>query len=411
MKVKAYVLFLTLILMLIFSLISYSVLMYVYYHKTKLSDVFTEERLNNNFYSAINFALASTINLNTKYEFDLYGQGEDSIVLKKINWGLFKVYDIEARKGTVHKKGVFFVGFQSLTPDELLYVPDMGKMLFASGPVIINGKACLPSKGIRPGSVKTLQMPTQVKILQTSKSHTQLQAFASELINNADENIDVAILLKNKNSTESFIADDTIRNSFRNDTRVIISTNKLILSKKYLEGNIKIISTREITVDSSSMLNDVILIAPKIIIGSGFKGSVQCFSSDSISLGKNVNLLYPSLLCVLSKQVNSRININEGAQIEGSIIALSYFHVQNVEVFLPYQFKLNGMLYVAGKSEIHGDIKGHVYTSRLVLKTKQGIYEDYITDVSIRPLDDYYSMMFDAFMDNKVKPSIAKWLE
>lgn len=411
MKVKAYVLFLTLILMLIFSLISYSVLMYVYYHKTKLADVFTEEKLNNNFYSAMNFAVVSDLNVDTRYEFDLYGQAEDSVSLKKLNWGLFSVYEIESRKGTAKKNGVFFMGFQASAPVELLYVSDMGKMLFASGPVIVNGMASLPSRGIRPGSVKTLQIPTKIKILQTSKSNTQLQVFPSELMNSADENIDVAMLLKNKNSVESFIVDDTIRNSFRSNTRIIISNNKLILSKKYLEGNIKIISTREIVVDSSSILNDVILIAPKISISNGFKGSMQCFSSDSIFLGKNVNLLYPSLLCVLSKQANSSITINEGSRIEGSIIALSYFHAQNVEVLLPYQFQLNGLLYVAGKLEIHGDIKGAVYTSRLVLKTKQGVFEDYITDVSIRPLDDYYSMMFNSFKDRKVKPSVAKWLQ
>ena len=62
------------------------------------------------------------------------------------------------------------------------------------------------------------------------------------------------------------------------------------ISDKIIRGNIKIISSKGITVNARSDIQDVILYAPRIEIESNFTGTLQLFAKDTIMIGEGVSL-------------------------------------------------------------------------------------------------------------------------
>lgn len=405
MKVKGYVLLVTLIVMLIFTLISYYLLFYAYYHRAKMSDLVLDERLRNNFNSAVNLSFTPSILNDVQYEIDLFDSGLDSVFIQKSSWGLYNKCIIQSKNKNKIKQAVFFIGYLWPVNNALLYIEDRGKIIYTSGNVLVNGDAFLPSKGLKSTFIDNLKKPLNVKIKKTFYSNAKLFSLPSNLLNLNY----LSTNIRNEQLIDHYENIDTLSNSFYNNYKVIYSPGRLNLYNRVITGNIKIISNREIVVDSTCMIQDAILISPRIIIRKGFKGSLQCFSSELIQLEQNVSLEYPSSIFVSGRQC--KIILGENTKIRGGIIASSNSELIGAEVYLPYKLDYNGFIYVDGKLEIHGDFKGSIYCSESILKTKSGVYEDVISDFSIQPIDSFYYTTIDLFNSKLSKNSIAKWLK
>ena len=66
-----------------------------------------------------------------------------------------------------------------------------------------------------------------------------------------------------------------------------------------LQGNIILVSKSKIQVEPSARLENVILIAPEVIINSNVRGSFQVFASERIRVKQDVALNYPTSLVLL----------------------------------------------------------------------------------------------------------------
>ena len=131
----------------------------------------------------------------------------------------------------------------------------------------------------------------------------------------------------------------------------------------------------KIIISGESVLRDVIISARKVIVRTGFKGSVQIFCTDSVRLEPGVRLEWPSGICVASSSGHPNVELCGGSRISG------YVAVTGAEADPELRFPgyeqhreatLDGLLYADCSCNIDGNINGAAYV-RDCYHTENGI--------------------------------------
>ena len=173
-------------------------------------------------------------------------------------------------------------------------------------------------------------------------------------------------------------------NSFFNAVKEI--QIKSVLSNTIIKGNFILRSEDSIRVKKSAILEDVILIAPKITFEEGFKGTVQAFAAKGIELEEKVILNYPSVLCVYNESTDeAKIKIKKECQLTGAVVLFgnSNVDIDKNTIEIDENGLLLGNLYCSGKLMLKSNVYGSVYTNRFFLKTASSSYENMISDIEI----------------------------
>ena len=125
-------------------------------------------------------------------------------------------------------------------------------------------------------------------------------------------------------SYESLDKRNLTRRTFFQEVSVIL-LNQEELSNIEISGKYIIKSDRTIRITKSAKLEDVIIQSPRVIIESGFKGSIQIFATESVHLEKDVLLSYPSFIAVETNTIkeNTGIVISRGSRVLGGLSLLS----------------------------------------------------------------------------------------
>jgi hypothetical protein len=178
--------------------------------------------------------------------------------------------------------------------------------------------------------------------------------------------------------------DSLYYNSFFNETKEIQVNS--IISNVIFKGNFILRSKDSIRVRKNTVLEDVILIAPKITFEEGFKGTVQAFATKGIELEQKVTLNYPSVVCVYNESVEeSKIKIKKESKITGAIVLfgnpLEMIDKNSIEI--EEEGLVFGDIYCSGKLFLKSKVYGSVYTNRFFYKTQASNYENIIADIEI----------------------------
>lgn len=178
--------------------------------------------------------------------------------------------------------------------------------------------------------------------------------------------------------------DSLYYNSFFNETKEI-NVNP-ILSNMIFKGNFILRSKDSIRVRKSTVLEDIILIAPKITFEEGFKGTVQAFATKGIELEQKVTLNYPSVICLFNESTEGgRIKIKKESKITGAIVLfgnpLEMLDKNTIEI--EEEGLVYGDIYCTGKLHLKSKVYGSVYTNRFFYKTQSSSYDNTIADIEI----------------------------
>ncbi|WP_157594944.1 hypothetical protein [Psychroflexus tropicus] len=209
---------------------------------------------------------------------------------------------------------------------------------------------------------------------------------------------------------------DSIVNSFGKQAIVYYSEDEIYLNNSFIYGQVMIQSESAIVVDQTTNLEDVILIAPRIQIKDGFKGSVQCFSSDQITVERNVQLNYPSTLFInpenaINKNIVPKIIIESNSRIEGSLV---YFRNQSQEnqydtnIYVAANSEIKGMVYSEQNLELYGNVRGSVVTDRFITRYKSSVYINHLLNVRIS--SDDVSSNYVGIPFNQTNSGVSKWV-
>ncbi|RTY91787.1 hypothetical protein [Flavobacterium sp. GT3R68] len=181
--------------------------------------------------------------------------------------------------------------------------------------------------------------------------------------------------------------DSLYYNSFLNETKEI-NVNP-ILSNVIFKGNFVLRSKDSLHIRKNAVLEDVILIAPKITFEDGFKGTVQAFATQGIELGEKVTLNYPSVICVYNETRDiSKIKIKKESKITGAVVLfgnpLETIDKNSIEI--EESGLVFGTVYCTGKLLLKSNVYGSVYTNRFFHKTTSSSYDNTISNIEINAL-------------------------
>jgi hypothetical protein len=299
---------------------------------------------------------------------------------------------------------VHFVGARNLDKNAI-YLTNLSKSLFYSGTVKLIGDNQLPSTFIETSYINNdlNKLVTEGKI---SVSEPQLPEINTDFKKIFQGIKSEATKLSNLEKPK----DSLFFNSFFNTTQEI--KVKSILSNMIFKGNFILRSEDSIRVKKNTVLEDVILIAPKITFEEGFKGTIQAFATKGIELEKKVILNYPSLICVYNDSSDeSKIKIKKECQVNGAVVLFGNTNnlIDKNTIEIDEEGLLFGDLYCSGKLMLKSNVYGSVYTNRFFLKTTASLYENMICNIEIntskRP--DYF-ISIPLFNTQKTTYSVIK---
>lgn len=289
---------------------------------------------------------------------------------------LLKVSNV-AKNDTV--TSVHFTG-QYPSDKTCLYLPDYNTPLLYAGDVTLVGDQKLPTLKTSPVRLNNMhsKLVTEGVISASDKLLPQLNPAIRDFIT-----------AKRKNTVElqslEKINDSLYYNSFDKPT-IEIKLSSVVQQDLHIKGNFILYSDTEIVLNKSCSVEDIILIAPKVTFKAGFKGTLQCFAFDEINVGENVDLSYPSVICIYNPDLKeTNLKINKDCRIMGAVISFGFpvRAMRNNKVTIGSNSLIVGDVYCAGVLNIESDVYGSVYAGRLLYERNATRYENMLSDIEI----------------------------
>ena len=351
------------------------------------------------------------LNIKTEQKIDYWGVFEKRKVLSSFN-----NQESGGIGGSKQFSRIVLVGSASSEDAHALYVKDNNRPIVLAGKARVRGDVYLPEAGIRMGSVGGYSYNNEQLIFGKQKrSKTELPKLEKAVLESVWFSNNLKVL-----KAESGILKPkmTLERSF-NDETIVLEGSVAILTAANLTGNIVVRASDKIIVEPSSILKDIILMAPIIEIKDGVQGYFQAIATKNIMVGRKCNLSYPTALVVNSKEVGLSKNRDKKATIEVS----PYTYISGAIVFLGTtdeksytpQIKihenavLKGELYCSKNLELKGKIEGFVHTDGFIALENGTTYQNHLYNgiIDIAPLPLEYAGLL---IEETKEKRIVKWL-
>jgi hypothetical protein len=377
----------------------------------------TQNRLERDLQSGINLVLADTSLILAREEdkLDLFSEGNDTVTIRKENWGLFSLASVEVTGAGKKRSCSFFFGQAPDTAwDGCIYLAEHKTPLSLVGDTRLSGDAWLPGGGLRPGFIGQRGFSFSEMI----KGDIRNSADSLPLVDRRLAAL-FAQLREQKgspgmNGNGQMAIPDSLNRSFADSLYLIYRKGPIWLSSCDLKGHIMVMSDSMIGVSGDAHLENVILAAPVVELDSGFSGNLQAMASDSIIVKRDCHLAYPSSL-VLWKTGGSgqpKIRIAEDCTIEGVILTDAPGKNDMFKTYVESgrNTLITGLIYAAGYLFLKGAVHGTVLTDYFLYRSSSTVFENYLTDAEIdRNARSRYFILPHVFNHAKAN-RIVKWL-
>jgi hypothetical protein len=417
--VNARALYLAIIISFVAAVLSFIFILSKYYSYTEIYNLKTLQRLSDNTLSAINILSRHSgfIPYNIEKTVALFDDSVNQATVIKRRWGVYNMCSAKSswKRFSVQKAALY--GQKTSGKNATgLYLTDQGHYLAVSGDTYLSGRLFLPKLGIRKAYIDGNSFKYE-KIIEGTMENSEehLPSLSNQFLEYVKNELFVQNFKGDSLVSASILSAAKIENSFFNRPIRIYSTGSIDLRKIEIFGNFIIQSDDAITINSNCHLENVICVAPQIIIESGFKGRAQFFGNDTVKIMKNVTLQYPS--AVVSAGMNhstSHVLISEASRVEGTILGFAEIELnRNVSVILENYTEIYGMVYSAGKVSIQGKVFGSLFCNLFFLQTRQGYYENQLLNAWIDPsgLEPQFSSGAIVDIDSlKQNNTIISWL-
>lgn len=122
-----------------------------------------------------------------------------------------------------------------------------------------------------------------------------------------------------------------------------------------------------VTLSARNTLDDVILMASCVTVEDGFCGSLQIIATDTVIIGENCHLYYPSGVCLKGNNCKPYLQMEENSVLDGYAVIEDTIEedVSGSRIYVNFEQAagavFNGLLYVDGAAELQGKCYGGVY--------------------------------------------------
>lgn len=352
------------------------------------------------------------LNIESNYGYEeeipinLYQNENSKLVFLKKKWGLYDILIIQI-EDEVQKSKIALIGKEN--PKELdlsIYLSDKHRPLILAGNTIINGNVRLPEYGVQQGFLDGNSYINKRLINGTIRNS-----------NNYLPKIDFNRIRNMYNLTfdniEYKIASNIIEHSFKEPTKVIMLEESSTLQNLELKGNILLLCKQPLRIKNNTKIEDCIIVAPTVEIENGTSGNMQIFATDTVWVGNNVTLKYPSVICVSRNDDSTLIHIGEHTKFYGELYSIHSIQNNigyNSNFETQTNSRLTGFCYIQGNTTLKGSIYGTIFTNYFIYKTLQSTYVNYLynTTVDIDKRNNFF--LFSNVMANPIsKSKIIQW--
>ena len=417
---KGSALYIVIIISLVIALICSALVLAAYFFRGQYLVKSRFDRLQDNLSSGVHILLRTKDPAYLQGKtLNLFNNSDDSVYLKNIHWGIYDIGIAEAfkQKDTLVKVFSTAFGIDS-SKWAAIYLIDEDRPISLSGKTAITGDVYLPKAGAKAAYVdnKAYEGDKRLVVGKIHDSERNLPPLNESRLNFLTELFNMQRGPVNKNQ-----AMDSLVRSFRSPTEVVnLGNNPYILKNARLSGNVILYADTLLTIDSTAILNDVLVFAKAIVVKSGFRGNCQLFASDSISVEKNCRLAYPSCLGLLRYKspvvgFPPQINIGENSRISGVI-----FTYEKENSALPATISVAKGAQIIGQvyaqhifsTKDNASVKGSVFTTRFMYQTAFTRYENYLINLKIdAPGLSRYYLTSDLIPVASSEKKVLQWLE
>lgn len=356
------------------------------------------EKLMDNAESGIHLLLINPEFPGSSSAVDLFGEETDSVILIRKPWGVYEVLSATA----FHHRDTFrlqcLTGDKPENPSLALYLPNSNFGLTLSGKTRITGNASIPEKGVKRGN--TENQPFQ----GTELVNGTVSVSTNTIPEIPKQKIDVLrefILRPYKMGIPSVLTDSSLHQPFSGET-YCLNVQGLVLDGYSFSGNIVLFSASALTIPASCALSNVIVVAPAIMVENDFKGSCQMLAKDSIVIGKNATLSFPSVAIVaVDKEDNPErhaetIRVEEGAFVGGALLMLAdtYVHRRKPFIHVRPSATVNGLIYSAFDCMFSGTCNGTLIAQRIRYQSVSGSYTNHLLNATLNAIELREHMIF-----------------
>ncbi len=340
-------------------------------------------------------------------------------------WGIFEIRSARSAHKNTSMIKTALVGGKDVDGMPALYVRDKQRRVIIAGNSSITGTTFLPKQGIKMGNIHGNSYHRNQlvygKKLQSKATLPQLGRDLQMQLNQLAR-VDYVPQGEMVSMTRNIV----LKNSFQAPTK-IIRDRVVHLKDMQLIGNIIISASDKIIVEASAQLNDVVLLAPKIIIKDWVKGYFQAIASESITVGKKCLLSYPTALVMNkkgppgpSKNTNAQhqftnkpsIYIDSYTEIWGVVMALEDSEERQFipQIKIDDNAKVVGEVYCTKNLELKGRVNGSVTTDAFVALENGSVYQNHLYNGTIN--STHLPRAYVGLLSQKGERSkkIMKWL-
>jgi hypothetical protein len=407
----------TLLIVLLLSIITLALLTLTSYQQT----IFNTDRINVDLNRHISQGLEILQSGQPeKYDYRqviAIGSEGDTLVLQRKKWGVYDCITASAYHLTnlqpIKRNKIALCGYPSDSIGKsALFLADYGQPLTLTGNCSIKGNVYVPARGIVPGYIATIGFNGNELYNGYKKNSTRYLPFPQV------ELLDFHTSYTQTNGAPPLRSVPKQLSVSFEENPVLIESKILDLRFTELTGNIVLKADSIIQIGEHSKLQDILLFAPVIQIEDGFNGCLQAFSTKRVSLGKNVNLNYPSTLtcCRQANAVSSTpegIFIGEHCNVAGLLLTWNNFQYSQgrPEINIGKSTLIRGRIFSDGSVNLKGNVWGNITTISFNLKTPSAIYENFLMDATIDVTKLPEAQIATILWPVSNKTEIVKWLQ
>lgn len=341
---------------------------------------------------------------------------EDSIKISKQYWGFFDCVTISSWRHIDTLRRAFLAGRQ-VSDSTVLYIVDEDRPLSISGKTILQGTAFFPKSGIRPAFVDGEYYDGIAEMVRghIKESTRSLPAAETDRIEKIH-----ALYNEAKEADYPILPyEATLRQSFFQPTQIYHVSLPMSIMQDSIIGNIVIIADSAITISSRTHWQDAILIAPYIKFEDKVLAAGQFFAFDSLRVGKDVEVRYPSVLALLradTAKTSGQWSMGENSRLEGLALAYRASVADQKDVLelskntvIEGDVISYGMLKYTDPLTIHGTL----HTYRFITQRPSSLYENYLINLRIEreKRHPHYVSPYFWSAEKKAKQAIVQWLK
>ena len=168
-------------------------------------------------------------------------------------------------------------------------------------------------------------------------------------------------------------------------------------------------------IDRTTSLEDVIIVARRIIVDEGFIGSFQGFAIDSVAIGDNVTINYPGLLAISpaadgdATSSDTHITLGSNTIIKGCILLKG--QKEKCRLMIPESTSVTGQVYCSGTVQMEGQVYGSLFCDGFSFRRENSTYINHLlnSDIDIERLPDGFAGFHCG--NEKSERTVIKWLD